>query len=308
MTNTVHDFLKISPDNFYINKRRSETISLNFTAKIDTEPGLYTGKIFIKGEGKTKVILVAIVVEPLIKEPGRPLFDVTLTIPSEYRVVPQGGEIVLDTKIFNLGDPVEEKISVNYFIKDLENNIIATRKHFVKIDEELSLTKKIKLPRSLPEGDYIAIVEVRYEDLKAISSRFFKVKQLEYILLDFHYKDGEFELFRRSLEEGWSPTISHDSDKKYKFYLCSPNREIVYSFSMDDPGTYFSDISLEEEIEGGIVEFDPVNFYIVAPEKRQSEQFQILLDDATECEIYGSDLIVSEGDVYDIGARSCRIR
>lgn len=301
LENKFGQFLVFNETNFLLNKGDSKTISLVFTKNDNIVPGTYIGKIIVNGGGIKKEILIVLEVESI-----EPLFDVILTIPEKFQIITQGENLVLESDIINLGDPIKNKLLVNYIIKDLDDNIIVMNKDFVSINDKLFLTKEIKLPRSLDNGNYIAIIEVIYQDSKAVSSRFFQVKALEYILLGFNYGNGKFDLIERTLENGYSPTISHDPDKKYKFNLLSSDEEILYTIPVDDPGAFFSELFVEDKIEGGLEEFElDDSFYIIAPEKRKSEKFQVLLEDDLD---EGSDNVVAEGDVFDIGAKSCRVR
>ena len=88
--------------------------------------------------------------------------------------------------------------------------------------------------------------------------------------------------------------------------MFSFDEEVIYSSPMDDPGTIFYELFVEDEIEGGLKEFElGGSFYISAPERKESEKFQILLRNYLDD---GLDMVVAEGNVYDIGAESCRIR
>jgi len=301
--------LELSEISFYLDSGESITVPLTFMADENTMPDLYSGKIFVEGGGKTKEILVAIEVESFISSspPNGFLFDVVLTIPEEYKVINKGDRLVLETHIINLGDPIKEKVDISYTIKDSEDNIVLIKKDSVKVDGEIYLTIELSLPKLLQDGNYIAIVNVDYSGLKAISSEFFWIRKLEYVLLEFNYKDDKFEFTQGTLEAGWSPTISHDASKKYRFNLCSADGETLYTFLIDDPGDYFTDLYIQDNIEGGLIKFEPENFYIVAPEKRKSEKFQIFLEnDLVECK--SSNNVVLEGDTYNIGADTCRIR
>jgi len=301
LENKFEKFLVLDETNFLLSRGDSKTISLVFIKNENIVPGVYTGEIIVEGGGKIREILIVLEVESI-----EPLFDVVLTIPEKFWIINQGENLVLESDIINLGGPIEGKLSVNYIIKDLENNIIVMDKDFVSIKDRLSLTKEIRLPKSISSGNYVAIVEVIYQDLKVVSSRFFQVRALEYILLEFNYRNGEFDLIEGTLEEGYSPTISHDSNKKYRFNLRSSDEEILYALPIDDPGAFFSELFVQDEIKGGLKEFElEGSFYIVAPEKRESENFQILLRNYLDD---GPDSVVAEGNVYDIGAKSCRIR
>lgn len=122
----------------------------------------------------------------------------------------------------------------------------------------------------------------------------------DYILLDILYEDGKFTLLDKNLERGNHPTINHDLDKEYRINLISDKKDLLYTKSFD-PRSLYSDGPtgpIGKELRGGIIKLDKVEFFLIVPSNNEGEKVEILKDDE----------IVFEEEVYDVGAKPCRVR
>jgi|APSaa5957512535_1039671.scaffolds.fasta_scaffold359389_2 hypothetical protein len=119
----------------------------------------------------------------------------------------------------------------------------------------------------------------------------------EYVLLNVRYDGGVFELQSTSLEKGNYPTINHDLDDEYKVDLFSGGGDLLYSRGID-PSGLFVDLG-EGELEGGIIQLSSVEFSVVVPSLREGNNVLIKDKDGN---------IVLDTEVYNVGAKSCRIR
>jgi len=121
--------------------------------------------------------------------------------------------------------------------------------------------------------------------------------QKEYIFLEVHYVGGVFELQSKSLERGNYPTVNHDLDDEYEVNLFSDGGGLLYSNGID-PSELFIDTG-EGELDGGIIQVDDTVFYVIVPSLGEGDNVEIR---------DSNDLVVLETEVYDVGAKSCRVK
>ena len=139
----LQNFLKISETSFDLNREESKTIILNFTAREDTIPGLYQGKLIVKADGIEKEVSIAIEIES-----KKPLFDVKLEIPRKFLYILPGEKIMVDITLYNLGEIGKVAVGANYIIKDENDNIIINEQENLTIETYSPgrFTKTFKLP------------------------------------------------------------------------------------------------------------------------------------------------------------------
>ena len=118
----------------------------------------------------------------------------------------------------------------------------------------------------------------------------------KYILLELEYDNGEISLLSKSLEIGEHPEILHEVGEEYKIDLISDVGSVLYSEGFD-PTKLFTDFG-DEDLKGGLVELNEVVFYMAIPDYKESEKIEILKDNVK----------IFETGVYDVGAKSCRIK
>lgn len=136
-----------------------ETYSLELSFNID-EP-IKTGKIIFHGlENNVDVILAQ-----FSKSPG---YGILLNIPAKFRELQPGNNVAADITLSNIEDG-KKNISIDYIIKDFDNNVIRQESEFVEILDEKKYTKKMKLPDYIGDGKYLFAIVTKYND-KIISS------------------------------------------------------------------------------------------------------------------------------------------
>jgi len=123
-----------------------------------------------------------------------------------------------------------------------------------------------------------------------------KINQ-EYLLIEFSYDYGNFILLDKSLQTGNSPTINHLDDGEFLINLVSDKNKIIYS-AFFNPLILYSD-SFENNItEGETIVLDRAEFSISVPSFKEMKKIEIFDDNKK----------VFETGVYDVGAKSCRIK
>lgn len=180
LSQSLKDLILISEYAFALKKGEERTIYLNFVSTNGTEPGVYTGTLFIKTSSKTKKIPIVYSVKSKMV-----LFDVSLDIPAKYKEILPGEELLLQLTIFNLGEVGKTDIFVDYIIKDFEGNIVVEQSDIVAVETQVSFSKMIKLPSTIKPGDYVAIAQARYDASLGSSSVMFHVIEEEKPIIDF---------------------------------------------------------------------------------------------------------------------------
>ncbi len=175
-SNEIKRFLDFPAGEFIVMAGRNRTVELFFSAPENTVPDIYTGELYINilkgGQGIIKKVLVIIEIESV-----EVLFDTSINIHSGYRDILAGGEIKADFTIFNLKDTGRVEVEIEYIIKSMDSSIIKRSSEMVSIKEQTIVTKSIRLPEDMQEGNYIIAARVMYEDSISTSSQMFYVSK-----------------------------------------------------------------------------------------------------------------------------------
>jgi uncharacterized membrane protein len=170
----LNDFLSFSNGkveySFNLNINETKDIQLKFSASEGQKPGVYMGRIVIVGDGIERVVNVIIEVESL-----KPLFDVKVSIPPEYREVCPGKDVMSQLTIYNIGRLSSTDVDVEYGVKNFDGNIIASNHELMFVQTELSVTKKINIPISTKSGNYVFYAIVNHDNIIGTGSTTFKV-------------------------------------------------------------------------------------------------------------------------------------
>ncbi|MEK6968662.1 MAG: hypothetical protein AABX51_08635 [Nanoarchaeota archaeon] len=170
----VKDYLFLSDNILTLDPAQAADVTLNFIGK---KVGGFAGRILARADEIEKEIPV--IIESITE---KVLFDAKLDIPAAYAVVNPGGTLKSQITLLNIGAPEKVDVIATYLIKDLRGNIIYQETETFAIEKQASFAKSFKLPKSLEEGSYVAIMEVRYADSFAVSSQLFEVKEKKSIV------------------------------------------------------------------------------------------------------------------------------
>lgn len=164
---TINDILFLSDSSFSLEPGEVKTVELNIIGK---KLGSYFGQVIIKSGDIEKSVDVVIEVES-----ENVLFDAKIDIPSAYREVEAGGELKAQITLLNVGPPRKVDVTTAYTIKDRSGKVVYESSETFAVEKQTSFVKSFKIPNGLQPGDYLAIVELRYEKSFAVSSELFKV-------------------------------------------------------------------------------------------------------------------------------------
>lgn len=107
-----------------------------------------------------------------------PLFDIQVTIPSQYQKIFAGEELLASIRLVNLAGPGRVDVYLDYWIKDSEENIILKKKETVAVETQASFVRTFKVPETGAPGIYHLFVKLIYgEDKEASASQTFVVEE-----------------------------------------------------------------------------------------------------------------------------------
>ena len=142
-----------------------ETKDLSVVFVSLTQTGIFTGKIFVGG----KQILVTLNIKSQLL-----LFDSNIVVLNKNFQVPQGNNLKTLVTLIPLGDPERLDVTLDFTIKDYNNNIYLTKSETLLIEEKMELKRKFDTG-TIPLGDYIIGLELKYPNGVAPSSAHFEI-------------------------------------------------------------------------------------------------------------------------------------
>ena len=141
------------------------TVDLNVVFVALSEPGIFTGKIFIGGHE----VLVSLNVQTQLL-----LFDSNIVVLNKGLEVTQGGELNTLVTLIPLGDPSRLDVTLNFMIKDYTNKVYLTKSETLLIDKLTELRRNFDTGLLEP-GDYVVGLELVYPNGVAPSSAHFRI-------------------------------------------------------------------------------------------------------------------------------------
>ncbi len=168
----IEKFMAVSEKSFSLSSQETKSIFVDIFAKEEEIPEAYTGRIIITGNNIKKIINVIIEVKE-----RKPLFDVIIDVLSKE--VLAGKNVKAKLKVLNLGDLRNIDIKIYYSIQDFDENILAFKEESIAINEELKVTRTLKVPQGTPVGDYVFYFKASYLNISASSTETFEVVERE---------------------------------------------------------------------------------------------------------------------------------
>lgn len=164
-------FFKLSESNFLITSNQNKTLSLDFIARDDAEPGLYFDNLIIKSGGIEKKVLLILE----IKEKNS-LFDVSISFPKRFEMSYPGEEVFFYVNLINLGAKEREDVILETSLKNRDGKTIFSEEESFAIETKVDHVAEITLPTDLEDGKYFFSVEVKYSGGVAFASKEFSIK------------------------------------------------------------------------------------------------------------------------------------
>ena len=160
--------IKSTKAKFVLQADEELTLFLNFRIQEEEKVDIYTGQICIKSQ--YQIISIPVIIAVLEKE--LPFFDVVIEIPSFYKEIFPGEEVVAGITLYNF-DGVKKDYIVDIYIKNMKDEVIAHKQKVLSVETELYFTESFSLPADLPYGSYIFYVKTSYQNRTAVSSALF---------------------------------------------------------------------------------------------------------------------------------------
>ncbi|MBU2612125.1 MAG: hypothetical protein KKB62_00200 [Nanoarchaeota archaeon] len=169
-TEKIKDFIRINEPSFVLGPGEVKNLTIDFLSKESSIPNSYIGKITIEADKIKKEILTVVNVNS-----KRNLFDVEVKIPSKYKEVISGDDVLAEIKIYNLGETGRVDAMLDYSIKDDEGNTLISASDTVSVETQAGLIKIFSVPEGAKSGRYVFYVGVTYDGGLAISTDTFEV-------------------------------------------------------------------------------------------------------------------------------------
>ena len=141
----------------------SKTIDVVFIALSQT--GIFTGKIIIGG----KTILVSLNIRTKLL-----LFDSNIVVLNRDYLVRQGDKLETEITLIPFGDPERLDVTLNYVIKDFDEEVFLTHSETLLVEEEVTFRRDFDTG-ILPIGAYVVGLELVYPNGVAPSSASFTI-------------------------------------------------------------------------------------------------------------------------------------
>ncbi len=131
--------------------------------------GVSSGKLIFYGGGKKVDVPVVISVTS-----GETSHTGTINIPSIFNEVGPGKELTMNVIVINIAKKTEE-VELEYEIRDLNNNVLASKKESITVADRLEKAVNLEVPAYVTPDQYVASLTVRGGESTSISSKFFIV-------------------------------------------------------------------------------------------------------------------------------------
>jgi len=148
-----------------------EKRDLEFTINAPKETGVYTGKIIIETLNTRKEILVSVNVKT-----EDSLFDLTIEIPSELKILKVGENIVAQIGMIQAGVKQKLDVTLEYVVKDFDGIIYYEESETIAVFDQKSIQKEFNVG-ALSPGSYLLGVELFYPNGVAVASSQFRIEE-----------------------------------------------------------------------------------------------------------------------------------
>ncbi len=175
----LQDYLLIKDNSFDLAPGERRNVDVRVVAP--EEPGIYTGKIIVRGL-RPQEILVTLNVNT-----EEVLFDASVVIPEQFKRILEGERLQAQTTLIPMGEDIRMDVTLNYLIKDFEGRTFLTESETMLITEQESFMRRFST-QNLPAGDYVLGLELTYPNGMATSSSHFEVSERELpVLVDYRF-------------------------------------------------------------------------------------------------------------------------
>jgi parallel beta-helix repeat protein len=147
---------------------KEEEMSLEVYVVSGEETGTFTGMINVSGNNTVVEVPIVIGVDTI-----NVLFDAKIDLPVDLDMVKPGDVLPAQITVFNVGTPRKVDVLLNYYMKDMDNNVLWQGQETVAVEGQYSFTKPFNVPYDLESGLYVLALDVVYVNSVATSSTMF---------------------------------------------------------------------------------------------------------------------------------------
>ena len=160
------NLVSISPHLFSLSSGGKKTFSLIFNSQKNALPDIYLFQIKVKSKSTTKIINVVLEIES-----DKVLFDGSLDLKKKELFA---GEIL--ESLITISGFLPGSVDLTYTISDYIGSIILIEKEQLSLDDQVSFSKLINLPKNMSSGDYILSLKIKYKESLATATETFSIK------------------------------------------------------------------------------------------------------------------------------------
>ncbi|MFH1972425.1 MAG: hypothetical protein ABIJ18_03015, partial [archaeon] len=163
----LNGYISFEDNNFILQPGESRTIIIYVVSSDET--GTFSGEIFAKLGGISQSVPFILGIETL-----HVLFDARIDL-QDTGMVSSGSILPSQITVFSVGSPRKVDVVLNYYLKDMNNNIIWGDSETIAVEDQVSFRKDFKLPNEMDSGKYVMVLDVVYKTSVATSSAMFEV-------------------------------------------------------------------------------------------------------------------------------------
>ena len=172
LTGSLSNIIKFNDgDSFTLLAGGLKTLTFQITAPASA--GIYTGKIIFSADGGEIVVPFVLNVRS-----GINLFDVSLDIPEDQRIINVGDKLTGQINLLQAGIQEPMDVSLHYIVKNFEDKIYLEETETLMVYKQKNYEHEFDT-QNLPAGDYIIGVEVIYSGGVATASYPFRIIEKE---------------------------------------------------------------------------------------------------------------------------------
>lgn len=150
--------------------KQTGLVKLAFRPNETILPELYITYLIVEGPGIEEKIPLLIEIKPL-----KPLVNIKVTLPPEYKLIPIWKDILAIVAIENLGETKPVDVKVECSIEDLNRTTIVSELDNFTVEKNTEFVKRMELPKNIKPGDYLFVAKAYSDGNSTISSEIFTV-------------------------------------------------------------------------------------------------------------------------------------
>ncbi len=111
----------------------------------------------------------------LTLSPKEELFGVDIEIPTRYKEVTPGEEILVQLTLYNLKKIGQVDVVVEYGIEDIQGNEIVNKNTTLAVEMQVSVVRSLDVPFEIRPGGYVLFARASYNGVVVAGSGLFRV-------------------------------------------------------------------------------------------------------------------------------------